>query len=121
MKTCPFCEKVLLKHEDIFICNDCKCAFTEPMIAIEDIILQTKQSLFLKAEYLHQLEQDYMNGTLSKKQIEKRNLYILLNSLIIEMGHLLKSNVANAKKERLSSNLYEFIETQKKLQEYSIK
>ena len=121
MKNCPFCEKTLLKNEDILICNDCKRAFTEPMIAIKDIILQTKHSLFLKTEYLHQLEQDYMNGTLSKKQIEERNLYVLLNSLITEMEHLLKSNVADANKEQLSSSLYKFIKTQKKLQEYSIK
>lgn len=122
MENCPFCEKPLLRNENVFICNNCTRAFVDPMITVKDIIQQTKNSLFLKSEYLHQLEQDYISGTLSKKQIEERNLYTLLNSIITEMEHLLKTKtISNEDKELLSSNLYKFIKTQEKLKEFSIK
>lgn len=116
-KTCVFCDGILSVLNDYFVCDSCKTVCFSKDVSdsdkkklIKNYFISIQGDLEKYSEFLHKLEQKYIDGILltAEEQMIRNNL-LEYNDIRTELEMYLSNNCGTLNKKHIKSLLYRLL------------
>lgn len=116
-KTCIFCDGILSVLNDYFVCDSCKTVCFSKDISdsdkkklIKNYLISIQTGLEKHREFLHELEQKYINGVLltAEEQIIRNNL-LEFQDIRTELEMYLSNDSGTLNEKHIKSLLYRLL------------